>query len=1425
MKKFIGFFILFSCLPFLTHAQGFTYENFSGFASGHTLSGCSGITGDCATLVNSQFGTGTNMSQSTIQNSVGALTIQSASACPTTPPNHSGKYLDYSTTIGSGTKNQIIYLYYPTSGVSPTSMGSFWFCSTVPVTASFGTTWDAFTVISGGGSRLSNYTSNGSSQCWDIEGNGSQACIPYTPNNWVQVAWQFVAGATCNSSNFPGCVRLQLYDVNGTFIGEQYESVPAGAPVYQTFGDINGPTLPSGFHVQFADIKTCTIGCSATQFPELQNPVPLWDGVLTSGLGVDWSQAGFNGGQPPDAAWTQCGSTLAAGTITGAAITSTLAGCPANTYYLLGPGNFSGTGQIKIPTSGNVALRGSGSNSTFLNWSGGGTGCEQAQAILCAVSADGTNTQSPGTPVNWTAGYAQGTSQITVSSVPAGIVLNSTMLMLDQCDTGLSSGAGCTSGLNSDNGNFFVCGEQYIATGSGSGCSADGPDSGGLRPNRGEMEIHTATNISGNVITISPPLIHPNWNSGQTPQVWIVQPVKNFGIENLTLNASASSVQIGIEFGSAYHWWISGVRIESPTTWGSNCFQCANGNYVNSYVYGLSHTNNPYGIRMSFAGNNLIQNNIIQQATTPFSLDGASSGNVIAYNLCLDALFSTATNVLQSCFNKHSQNYFDLIEGNIGQQDNNDGIHGTGNAQVRDRNLFQGWESFPSTPKTAFTNSINDASFDRYETEFANLMGTALYHTAGYQSTSCPNNNQDIYVLGTNCPAAISIPATLNTKTSSLIFGNYDIFTGASRFCGNVLDTGWVSTCSSTSEVPTAASTYPQFVPFKGDTAIGEPAFPASLYLKSRPGWWNVSIPFPAIGTDVSGGNLGICSGALNVVGQFDGEAALNNTQCGGHGFTAAAWGGHANAIPAMVAYFNAGGTPDGSGSILSVDLSYSSPGSVTLTPSTVPFGTITQNTTSSGMSVTLANSSGSTISSIASSIPASTYSADFTISGTTCGSTLINGNACTITLTTTPRATAGTLETANVQVTFTGATGSPLTSSLSVTSGSPGTVTLTPSTLPFGLVPQGSPSAGLVLTLTNNSGSTISTISDSYTSDWSRLSTTCGSSLTNGSSCTFTVGFTPTSAPGITENGTATISFGAAGSPVTSALNGISGNPFVIQQNTSTNVATLAFGHNVTANHILVAHVTDYTKTATLSITDSMGNTWAVVRSQNLAADGDTSAVLCATAITTGPDTVTFLANGSGGDSFLTDIYEVSGHICATDVTPVSENTTTATACGNGTLSITTVTASDFLFQGCAIAGASGARVFTASADWANQTPNNGIGNGSYTIGTVQTAASPGTFNSGITFSPASEEATILVAFKTSTPPVVPPPPAPCPQCFAGSGTWNGTTVKTVPVDVLIGSSTTPIPLGNVSVTSNISCICTVVQGSTTLVCSCTAN
>ena len=97
-------------------------------------------------------------------------------------------------------------------------------------------------------------------------------------------------------------------------------------------------------------------------------------------------------------------------------------------------------------------------------------------------------------------------------------------------------------------------------------------------------------------------------------------------------------------------------------------------------------------------------------------------------------------------------------------------------------------------------------------------------------------------------------------------WGNYDTVGNATRFVA--------------SEVPSGLSLYSNPVP-------ATQSLPASLYLAAKPSGWPASIPWPAIGPDIMGGDI-------------------------------AGVGGHAYAIPAQVCYLSVmGGATDGTSGAL----------------------------------------------------------------------------------------------------------------------------------------------------------------------------------------------------------------------------------------------------------------------------------------------------------------------------------------------------------------------------------------------------------------------------------------------------------------------------------------------------------------------------
>jgi len=654
----------------------------------------------------------------------------------------------------------------------------------------------------------------------------------------------------------------------------------------------------------------------------------LWNGVITPNRATDWSQVGIPGGLP-DTNWTQCGSTIGAYTGTAATIVNQLATCGANQFVLLGPGTFNLSTGINFPanTTGHLALRGSGANSTFLVFTGSGYNCGGfGTAYICAMSNDGTYAGNAANKVaSWTGNYAQGSSQIILSSV-AGITVNKTLLVLNQCDTGFS-GATCSTGNSIDNGNYFVCSAKYNGT---TGCAVNGPDGTSWRPNAWQTEVVLATAINqggcgATCVTISRPIMHPNWASSQSPQAVLLNPIPQVGIENLAIDGLAGGSGTGIFMYNAFQGWVSGVKLTNMKAWFINGVNVVNMLIKDNYIY---HANcptgcDPYGIRVQSGANNLIQNNIVQQVRLATANgDGPDPGSVIAYNFSIQQLY--ASDFMFGANWTHSAgDDFQLWEGNIADQLQNDNLHGSHLNSTVFRNFYTGWESCATasvcggTVKDSSTNAIYLASNVRYENIIGNVAGTPGYHNQ-YSSTG---SNTSVFTLGNgNGSVTPNVPNDPLTKSTGLFWGNYDTVTGAVRWCGSSSNTGWSSHCGGVSEVPTGINPFPNALPTVGDTGAGQPTLPPSFYLSSKPSWFG-SLPWPAIGPDVTGGNIGICSGLLNTLGQFSGLPATSSLQCALTTLTTSAWGGHVNTNPAMNCYLNVmGGKPDGTGAALAFD-------------------------------------------------------------------------------------------------------------------------------------------------------------------------------------------------------------------------------------------------------------------------------------------------------------------------------------------------------------------------------------------------------------------------------------------------------------------------------------------------------------------------
>ncbi|MFZ1084781.1 MAG: Ig-like domain-containing protein [Terracidiphilus sp.] len=236
-----------------------------------------------------------------------------------------------------------------------------------------------------------------------------------------------------------------------------------------------------------------------------------------------------------------------------------------------------------------------------------------------------------------------------------------------------------------------------------------------------------------------------------------------------------------------------------------------------------------------------------------------------------------------------------------------------------------------------------------------------------------------------------------------------------------------------------------------------------------------------------------------------------------------------------------------------------------TLSTTSVNFGNVVVNTTSSPKFVIITNTGAASISISSLSVTAaSPYS--ITPASTCLNPTLAAGKSCTVLLTLSPT-TVGAQPAGTLTITTT-APNSPQTVALSGTGVA--ATALNWSTLNFGNVVVGATSPVLTATLSNNQSSALSITSlvplgAGFAVDGS---TTCGSTLAANSVCKVAVTFAPAALGAVT--GSLTINTNAANSPLTIALSGTGVNP------------TAVFPSSLNLGNVVVGQ-TSAIKTATL--------------------------------------------------------------------------------------------------------------------------------------------------------------------------------------------------------------------------------------------------
>ncbi|MEN9913003.1 MAG: hypothetical protein RLY66_411 [Candidatus Parcubacteria bacterium] len=365
---------------------------------------------------------------------------------------------------------------------------------------------------------------------------------------------------------------------------------------------------------------------------------------------------------------------------------------------------------------------------------------------------------------------------------------------------------------------------------------------------RSLTQVNVITGISGNTITVRNPLIF-DFSQG-TPKIkhTFLSTTKNVGIEDLKLEHNTTNGNTDIQYCDSC--WMKGIESGRSVGYHFTILGTVNLEVRDSYIHegssgpnnsGLNFYGGPYGAN----SNARVENNIFNKNFPAIEVNNSSSGLYIGYNYVYGSVdWGGGSYMVTWTFDDGHAPYnaYNLYEGNTGEMWGMDGYFGGAGQGTLLRNYFTG---FNPNGSTARGDAVWIKRFGYYYNIVGNVLGSSQQNPAAY-ATGC--NAPGVYQFGypniSNCSTTAydnyAIPSGYpDPKVSSTLvrWGNYDYFNDASRFVA--------SEVSSDVAVPSNQT------------------IPASMIYSSKPSWFPVSVPWPLIGPDVSGGT-GDAAGKVN---------------------------------------------------------------------------------------------------------------------------------------------------------------------------------------------------------------------------------------------------------------------------------------------------------------------------------------------------------------------------------------------------------------------------------------------------------------------------------------------------------------------------------------------------------------------------------
>lgn len=704
---------------------------------------------------------------------------------------------------------------------------------------------------------------NGSCINIETDGNGTQHSGCIVPSGSSPTYWCTMLVDPTNS-----VAKLNCYQPDYPYaqVGGTVSVVMKSSSAYGTVAGIYLGNAEAGTASGTSSVfENLMFDLTNASFPlgAATTAVTPWSGIIAPSRAIDWSQAGVVGGIPNRT--TIC-ATLSAGA-TSAQINSAIASCPAGQVVSLGPGTYGGLSGVDFTGHPNVTLRGAGADQTLLVFTST-TGCNVSTGTLVCIG--GTDNNWKGAPSNladWTSSYQQGTTSITLSSVTNLRVGN--LLILDQLDDDAN---GCDTGGVMVSQSTTTC-TGAVPPGVSGPFSLEGNGGGAQRSGRQQAEIKIVTGCNGSTtpgfacsgtnvaVTISPGLYMPNWRASQSPQAWWpTTPITGIGVENLSIDATAVSTGTGIQIKNATNSWVQGVRIIDTNRAHIQLEMATHITSRNNYHFLTQNSGiTSYGDECYAGSDYLVENNIYHAVSGPVMVNGACTGFVASYNFAINEYYTRSAGWNETASSVHTAGVaFGLYEGNEWNQVESDVFHGTHHFVTQFRNYEQETQpacyasgsTFATSTYAACNNnlSMRTMAFSRFYNFIGNVLGTTGVQN-GYESGSTP-----IWAIGVgNSNGTVTVPNDPNVGTTLMRWGNYDTFNAAVTF--------------SSAEVPSTLTGVQ--APFSNPVPANQ-SLPPSFYLTAKPSWWPASKPWPAIGPDVTGGNVAGVGGHVYTLPSYD---------------------------------------------------------------------------------------------------------------------------------------------------------------------------------------------------------------------------------------------------------------------------------------------------------------------------------------------------------------------------------------------------------------------------------------------------------------------------------------------------------------------------------------------------------------------------